>query len=1026
MILRGRSGPQTILPGRWKGRIMSIKKTSFARPLLACSASLGALAFAAGPALAQEDTGNEPIVVTGSRLITNGMESPIPITAVEAETLESMDPASLITSVSQLPQFYGNQTPNNSNFFVRGGTGNLNLRGLGINRSLTLLNGRRMASSSAFGGVDINLFPEAMISGIETVTGGASAAYGTDAVAGVVNFIIDTNFTGLELELQGGITSRNDGENMKASASWGGDIGDRGHVLLSATYASQEGIHSFEGRDWYDAWGSIQGADGIWRDYADVRSMNASFDGVIFAPGTAINGLQFNRNGGYAPYVPGTVTQGVLGTPPARSVGGSGDDLGGEVSTVWPETQRYSLFAYGDYELSDSLTVFAQYLRGYNHQFQYNTPRGSFGGTPTTATIFQDNAFLPDNLRQTMIDNDIASFTLRRMGSIEDIGQAYFEDWTTQNIGTVGFELDIDNDGGLLDGWSVDGFYQYGHSKRVWDQYALRVDRIFAALDAVRDPDTGQIVCNVSLTAGGQAAFPGCQPINLFGRGNASPQAIDYVLGNDVGQQVTTPLFFADSGFDLGETYSYTASQAKRNITTFQQHFAELTFAGNLFEGFGAGPIAMAVGASFRKDDIRQVVQDTTNPSSDHEAGRPVLCNDPTINLRGVSGPDCGNTVGFQYSKVSNIQGQSDVYEAFGEVLVPLVDTDGFSASANGALRWADYSGSGSIWAYKGGLEVGIADMFRLRGTYSRDVRAGNLSERFDKTGGAATVDDPRTPVQESINVTRFSGGNPNVRPEEADTFTAGAVFQPGFLPGFSASVDWYQVHIKDAIGQVGTQEVLRRCLIDNDPTFCDLVTLENDIPVLIGDVYVNVAESRVEGVDAELGYRTSVNLFGADDEELGFRAFASWLIERADVGASGTVTDLAGVTGLSPSTGAQGIFPDFKANLSANYIADGFSLFLQGRYIGAGIRDQNLTEGVDIEDNDVPDVFYLDARIGYEFPLSNANSVEFFLSATNLLDKDPPITPTYSAFLGYASQVNTGLFDVLGRRFTFGAKIKM
>ena len=226
---------------------------SATRSLLA-GASLAALALAGTPALAEDaaaDTaaadeqsadsastpaapaGGEDIVVTGSRVVTNGMDSPVPVTAVAAEELTKMDPTALINSVSQLPQFYNNQTPTNSNFFLRGGTGNLNLRGLGANRTLTLLNGRRFPSSSAFGGVDINLFPEAMIKGIETVTGGASAQYGTDAVAGVVNFLLDTDFTGLQADLQGGFTDRDDGYNYEAKLAWGFNIGERGHLLIA-------------------------------------------------------------------------------------------------------------------------------------------------------------------------------------------------------------------------------------------------------------------------------------------------------------------------------------------------------------------------------------------------------------------------------------------------------------------------------------------------------------------------------------------------------------------------------------------------------------------------------------------------------------------------------------------------------------------------------------------------------------------------------------------------------------------------
>ena len=159
------------------------------------------------------------------------MDTPVPVTAVKAEELEAMDPTSLIASVSQLPQFYSNQRPT-SNFFTRAGSGNLNIRGLGINRTLTLLNGRRVLPATAFGGVDINVFPQEMIKSVETVTGGASAAYGTDAVAGVANFILDTKFTGLRLSAQGGETSRGDAGNWTFRPP-GAELATKAHLLLA-------------------------------------------------------------------------------------------------------------------------------------------------------------------------------------------------------------------------------------------------------------------------------------------------------------------------------------------------------------------------------------------------------------------------------------------------------------------------------------------------------------------------------------------------------------------------------------------------------------------------------------------------------------------------------------------------------------------------------------------------------------------------------------------------------------------------
>ncbi|WP_305095581.1 TonB-dependent receptor domain-containing protein [Croceibacterium aestuarii] len=1019
---------------------------SAVRKSLACGASAAALVLGASPALAQDEaatpadeaasasTDQSAIIVTGSRLITNGMTSPVPITVVDAEELEAMNPTSLIASVSNLPQFYGNQTPNNSNFFVRGGTGNLNLRGLGVNRTLTLLNGRRFPSSSAFGGVDINLFPEAMIRSVETTTGGGSAAYGTDAVAGVVNFILDTDYTGFQVDLQGGITQRGDAQSYEGSVSWGTNIGDRGHFLISGTLAHQDGIRGYADRNWYNGQAAIlDPATNTYRTYENVHSMNASFDGIIFAPGTALANKAFDANGNLVNFTPGSFSTGTVGAYGARTSGGDGDDLF-QYQSIWPETDRNSVFAYADYDVTENLNVFGQFTRGQNGQVQTATPAAMINLVPvfTTATIYSGNAFLPADVQAIMDANGIASFRLGRIGHPSDFGNIYYEDVTTQNVGTAGFKYKIDD--GPLNGWSVDGFYQYGHSRRVWDQYGFRVDRIHAALDAVVDPATGNIVCNVSLYADGAAAFPGCVPLNPFGRGNASSEAVDYVTGNDPGVQIDTPIFFADTGYDLGKTYSYTTSEPKRNITTFKQQYAELSAAGNLFEGW-AGPISLALGGSYRKDSILQLVQDQTNPPSDHVSGRPVLCSGAVGGLRHAN-TDCNNTVGFQFSKVSNIRGSSRVWEVFGETLVPLFDNHkGTSAVVNLAARYADYDAAGGIWAYKGGLDFSVFDDLRLRGTYSRDVRAGNLSERFDRTGGVATgLDDPRTPnVIESLSVTSFSGGNPAIKPEKADTYTIGGVYSPSWLNGLSLAVDWYKIKIKGAIGRVGFQEVLNRCLGENAQEFCDLITLNSagDI-ILVGDAYVNVDQAAVEGIDVELGYRTPVKLFGGGEENLGIRTFASWLLERSDTNSTGITTDLVGQIGLRPSSGLSTPYTRFKATANVNYTNGPFSFFVTGRVVGGGKVDTTLTEGdgvvggvIGIEQNDVPATFYADLRLAYQFDIGAAG-VELWGAVSNLLDQDPRITGYYAAFPGQIVPTNTSLYDILGRRFTLGVKVKL
>src|SRR6185503_1308648 len=210
-----------------------------------------------------------------------------------------------------------------------------------------------------------------------------------------------------------------------------------------------------------------------------------------------INGWRFNPDGTVGPGVTGSISQGAVGTPGARMAGtgipatATYDDNASEVNTLYPDLDRYSLFGYVDFDVTDNFTVFAQYLHGRTHIFQYNDPRGAFGVPQTALTIFSGNPFLPANLQQAMTANNIASFQLRRVGSIEDLGQMYLDDTTEQDVGTVGLHYEVAGDG-VFGGWDLDAYYQYGTSLRTWNQLGLRVDRIFAAVDAVRNA-SGQI-----------------------------------------------------------------------------------------------------------------------------------------------------------------------------------------------------------------------------------------------------------------------------------------------------------------------------------------------------------------------------------------------------------------------------------------------------------------------------------------------------------------------------------------------------
>ena len=342
------------------------------RPLAcACAAALGCSIAQAQQPSQQGQQGQqgpvEEVTVTGTLIARSGMNTPTPVTAVTADDLSMMAPNNVIEALSQLPLFYGNtSSASPGNFFTSPGSGNLNLRGIGTNRTLVLLNGRRVVQSTRFGGTDINLFPEALLSRVESVTGGASAQYGTDAITGVTNFILNTDFEGVSAHVQGGTTSRGDGDNWETSFAFGSDIGDRFHFLFSTDKYKQDGIFTYEGRDWYKAWGIVNNADPngpqrLVRPY--VVSTTATEDGLISAPGTPLNGLNFNSDGTAAtPFIRNPAYTGT-----AQSIAGgtgSGDFIGADRPTLAPDYERSSSFVYLNFDVNDNVKLFFQGIYG--------------------------------------------------------------------------------------------------------------------------------------------------------------------------------------------------------------------------------------------------------------------------------------------------------------------------------------------------------------------------------------------------------------------------------------------------------------------------------------------------------------------------------------------------------------------------------------------------------------------------------------------------------------------------------------
>lgn len=970
------------------------------------------LATGAGMAVAQQEaSGIEEVVVTGSRIQRSGMVTPTPVTAVEARELSAMAPGNLIDSLSQLPQFFNNDTPQTQfNFAGSAGASNLNVRGIGSNRTLVLLDGRRIVASNRLGTTDINVFPEAILERVEVVTGGASAAYGSDAVAGVANFVLDTDFVGIDSHVQGGITDRGDAESFEASFTFGSEVRDRGHIIFSAEAFDSRGIDGYEDRDWYQGWGTVTNPEWVATGGAvgpqiliapNVVSTEYTFGGLIRAPGTTLDRLMFLPDGSAVPFETSELSVLNTGTQ-SQSIapqygGGSGDnieaDRGGEGGLV-PSIDRESAFLHYNHEVSESINVYGQIIYG---RSVTNSPAFTslmFG--PWQGTLFADNAFLPESVRTSMAQQGLDSVGFARLASTRDLGIARFEQENRTLSGTVGFTANFAG-GGLFEGWTLDGYYQFGQNEnRIREFNYPRVDRIFLAMDAVTAAD-GSIVCRAAQFNPSQ--YGDCVPLNLLGEGRASPEAI-----------------------------AWATEGTKRVLADLEQTFAELVMNGEIWAGRSAGATGVAFGASYREDTIVQGVDDVTNPTNDPSFVA-VPLNDPAQGIQGIPIGFAGTATGFQFSTSPNIDGGFQVREIFGELLFPLLAEAAAAErlDLNLAARLADYSGSGSVWSYKAGLDWQISQPLRLRGTYSRDVRAATLSERFDAQGQGASAEDPLL-GDISYAFGQIIGGNPAVNPEEADTITVGVVYQPGAVEGLSLATDWYEIDISGAIDQLGVQRIVDDCHA-GAVELCGLITRSDELlpgePVgritQVRNVFLNVAAARVRGVDFEAAYATEV---GAGS--IAMRGLVSYLDENS-------ITNIGVPTNNEAGDILAGL-PRWKATANVMWTRGPISLFLQERYIGGGKRNNDDLEGnvtpppgftgVTISDNTVASALYTDLQFAYTLDRATGTTWRLYANVQNVFDEDPPIVAGFFNFFG-STQAQEALHDVLGRRYTAGFSVR-
>jgi iron complex outermembrane recepter protein len=946
--------------------------------LVASSASVQA----ADASDADSDLGE--VVVTGSRIVRDGVTAPTPVTIVGTERIERLGATDIGAVLNTLPAFRASSSPQTSNIGpANAGMTQADLRGLSPVRTLVLVNGNRFMPSTLQGTVDLGQIPTILIERAEVVTGGASAQYGSDAVAGVVNLILKNNLDGVKTNLQYGGSFDSDARDYRASLAAGSNYAaGQGNLTFALDYNKNEGVGSCYTRDWCAQEYQVISNTGAGRIASlpvnnilpNTRNVRAVPGGLIIAgagSASVLAGTAFNADGSPRTFQFGQVFPGSA----TFMSGGEGDNGFIKAPLIVVPTERYMGYLLNSFEFANGIQSSVELSAGHMESNGRGAQTRDFNGF----TIRGDNPYIPAALRTRMTTSGIpltaaSSFTLGRMG--DDFG--YTNNLAENNVyrGVLGLK------GNIAGSWNWDASAQYGKSlyeqvvenNRI-EQQTPGVVRAGAcnitaagtsgpgctrqqlAADAVLS--AGQIVCRSTLTN----PTNGCRPVNMFGLNNWSQEAYNYLYGTG------------------------------RVNARYEQTVVAANVQGDLFNTW-AGTVPLAAGIEYRENTS------ASNP-------------DPI-----------SATGGFYVSNSAAISGSVEVKEAYLETSVPLAKELPFANSLelNGAVRTTDYNTSGNVTAWKYGVVYEPLDWLRFRGTRSRDIRAPNVNELYaPQSTGFATVDNQL--------VQQTTGGNPALIPESADTFTVGMTVRgEGWLDGLRASVDYYDIDIANAISASSGQLLANRCR--QFGVLCSAVDFNPAGAVIaVRATQQNLLRLQASGIDYEVNYRMPLSrVFDAAAGILDFNVLASRSIHLRTTDLAGII-ERAGQTGGNVSGGLPGL-PHWTLNGTITYTTGPLSTTVEARYIQSGIYDATLIGPEQpgysvslpnsINTNRVNGATYVNLGATWKLTTPKANDVELFAGIQNLFDHEPPVAPSNQG------SSNLILFDPIGRALRIGARITL
>jgi len=971
----------------------------------------------------QGDSGEEMgvITVTGSRTITDNALSPTPLTTVDTAELAKTTPSDTADALNKLPSILGGRTPRTQgNGSTNNGGNTLSLRNFGATRTLVLMNGHRIAPSNQDGSVNIDVLPQMMVERVDIVTGGASAIYGSDAVAGVVNYLLDKEFTGLSVKADYGMSKYSDGDQYQLGAAWGTSLfSDRGHFQASARFRHQDKIpiserpYGEDGQAWLLTGNGSPTNPFTNTPYSRVFNSGPDAGNVVCGASCAWNNHTFDAAGNLVPLVHGTPT----GSPPVES-GGGGAYI--KYGTFRSEIEMKDVFARFDVDVGENANWYVQgaWAQSENLSDWIQWVVSPSGGRPNS--IFSNNPYITP-ATQTLLGSGIQCGTAGATGRLclpavpatspptgstpppppAGAGNVPFirvPSYTFNTVDgqaadgspnrlyrTIGDQKQWNAETGITGSfgdWNWDVYYNHSNSElTVTNPNNTDNAKYLAAQDAVNDG--GTIKCWVTTQPQFASLYPGCVPINVVTPGGVTAEAYEYLR---------TPT-------------SWTLTQELDNVG--------VSIGGSLGFGLPAGDIIANVSGEARW--ATYVMESDFLPSD-------------FVNCTGLRFCLANGAAPLRWVQNTNaeVDAKNHVYEFALEFNVPLLkDAPGFQDLAlNLAGRRAKYSNFDAGDSWKIGLNWQIVDSVRLRSTHSSDFRAPNMNDLYQPAGVTSTGFQDRLTGGSNQGMRLVSRGNPDLTPETAKTTTVGVVWTPGFIQRFSFAVDFWETKLTDAITNITYQnDAIQGLCLASAPTydsnFCSLairpITDPTDpnytnpafnMPTEIRASPLNAALLKIKGYDFQLDYNW--DMAGG---QFSIRHLATYQPTNSTLN-----------TPASPFY-VWAVQPHLVQTTFLNWQNESWSVSLQNRWlsnVNLKTSDNDLNGNTqNFVDSSLDAYDVVDTTVSKKFEFGDS-SVEAYLTVNNLLDERVPLYPSNSGLPGLFYPT-LGFYDDMGRYFTLG-----